>query len=119
MCTADYVIVACCCNTPGSTNDRQAWTLAKFDKLIESLPEPYYVVGDAAYGPTEKMLVPYPGTELEHSMDTFNYYQSQVRISIEQTFGIMVSLQRLLRPRVRRGEIHNCSVEQQTICYHN
>lgn len=38
------------------------------------------------------MLVPYPGTNLEDSRDAYNYYQSQARMSIEQAFGILVSL---------------------------
>ena len=90
MCDANYKFVACCLNTPGSTNDRQAWLSAGFDDLVASIPGPYYVVGDAAYTPSEKMMVPYPGTNLEWSYDSFNFYQSQARMAIEQTFGILV-----------------------------
>lgn len=91
MCNTEYEFVACCCNTPGSTNDRQAWDKANFDKLLESLPDPYYIVGDAAHGPSEKMLVPFAGTRLDMSQDAYNFCQSQARMTIEQTFGIMAS----------------------------
>ncbi|CAM9460109.1 unnamed protein product, partial [Ectocarpus sp. 8 AP-2014] len=91
ICDADYIVIAACCNTPGSTNDRQAFKEAGFDNLVESLPAPYYVLGDAAYGATNKMLVPYPGCNLDADQDAFNFFQSQGRMCIEQTFGIMVS----------------------------
>lgn len=92
ICDASYTVIAACCNTPGSTNDRQAYTEAKFDELVESLPGKYFVVGDSAYGPTNKMLVPYPGCNLDADQDAFNYFHSQGRMCIEQTFGIMVSV---------------------------
>lgn len=91
ICDSTYTVIAACCNTPGSTNDRQAYREAGFDKLVESLPGKYYVLGDAAYGATNKMIVPYPGCNLPPDQDAFNYFQSQGRMSIEQTFGIMVS----------------------------
>lgn len=93
MCNARYIFTAVSCIAPGSTNDRQAWTLAGFDEAVAALPDPYFVVGDAAYRASEKMLVPYPGTNLDSSRDTFNYYQSQARMPIEQAFGILVSVE--------------------------
>lgn len=90
ICDANYIITAACCNTPGSTNDRQAYKEADFDQLVESLPGDYYVLGDAAYGATDKMLVPYPGCDLNADQDAYNFFQSQGRMCIEQTFGIMV-----------------------------
>ena len=92
MCDARYVFTAVSCIAPGSTKDRQAWTLAGFDEAIAALPNPYFVVGDAACGASEKMLLPYPGN-LDSSRDTFNYYQSQARMPIEQAFGILVSVE--------------------------
>lgn len=73
MCNSDFVFTAVSCNTPGSTNDRQAWVSAHFDEAIAALPDPYYVLGDAAYGPSEKMLVPCAGSKLNVSRDTFSY----------------------------------------------
>ena len=93
MCDARYVFTAVSCIAPGSTKDRQAWTLAGFDEAIAALPNPYFVVGDAAYGASVKMLVPYSGTNLDSSRDTSNYYQSQARMPIEQGFGILVSVE--------------------------
>ncbi|CAN0168128.1 unnamed protein product [Pylaiella littoralis] len=90
ICDAKYVIIAACCNTPGSTNDRQAYREAKFDSLVESIPGKYYILGDAAYGATNKMIVPYPGCNLDADQDALNFFQSQGRMCIEQTFGIVM-----------------------------
>ncbi|CAB1096435.1 unnamed protein product [Ectocarpus sp. CCAP 1310/34] len=92
ICDADYIVTAACCNTPGSTNVRQAYKEAEFDQLVEGLPGNYDVVGDTAYGATDKMLVPYPGCDLDADQQAFNFFQSQGRMCIEQTFGIMVHL---------------------------
>lgn len=40
-----YIVIAACCNTPGSTNDRLAYKEAKFDELVENLPDDFYVLG--------------------------------------------------------------------------
>ncbi|CAB1096259.1 unnamed protein product [Ectocarpus sp. CCAP 1310/34] len=60
--------------------------------LRRGLHRDYYVVGDSAYGATDKMLAPYPGCDLNADQDAFNFFQSQGRICIEQTFGIMATL---------------------------
>ncbi|CAM9563148.1 unnamed protein product, partial [Hapterophycus canaliculatus] len=89
-CDANYIFTGASMNSPGSTNDRSAWSAGGWDERIAAIPGDYYIVGDAAYGPTEKMIVPYPGSNLERSRDVINYYQSQGRMVIEQAFGILV-----------------------------
>lgn len=99
ICDAQYRIIAWTMNCPGSQNDRTAFKFSGFEKhLLDNLPDGFFIVGDAAYPASDRVLVPYPGTLLSHSQDAYNYYQSQLRMAIEQTFGIMVSgVQRLLR----------------------
>lgn len=77
-------------NCPGSQNDRTAYKFSGFEDLVNDLPSGYYILGDAAYPPSDRVLVPYPGTSLSSSQDAFNFYQSQGRMTIEQTYGIMV-----------------------------
>lgn len=89
-CDANYVFSGLTMNTPGSTNDRKAWSAGGWEERIAKLPGDYYILGDAGYGPSEKMITPYPGTGLERSRDVTNYYQSQGRMAIEQSFGILV-----------------------------
>ena len=78
-------------NCPRSQNDRTAFKFSGFSKLLEELPEGYFILGDAAYPASDLIIVPFPGTSLSVSQDAFNYYQSQCRMAIEQTFGILVS----------------------------
>ena len=91
VCDAQYRIIAWTMNCPGSQNDRTAFKVSGFPKLLEKLPEGYFIVGDAAYPASDCILVPFPGTTLSVSQDAYNFYQSQCRMAIEQTFGIMVS----------------------------
>jgi len=92
ICDAQYRIIAWTMNCPGSQNDRTAFKFSGFSKLLEELPEGYFILGDAAYPAPDHILVPFPGTSLSVSQDAFNYYQSQSRMAIEQTFGILVSV---------------------------
>ncbi|CAN0452101.1 unnamed protein product, partial [Pylaiella littoralis] len=61
-------------NCPGSQNDRTAFKVSGFPKLLEALPKGYYIVGDAAYPGSDVVLVPYPGTKVSDSQDALNYY---------------------------------------------
>ena len=49
------------------------------------------ILGDAAYPLSEKILTPYRGKGLSNGKDSFNFYPSQLRVKIEQSFGILVS----------------------------
>ena len=90
MCNANYEIIAYTMNCPGSRNDRTAFKASGFEAVLSDLPPGCFILGDAAYPPSDRVLVPYPGTKLSASQDAFNFYQSQCRISIEQTFGIIM-----------------------------
>ncbi|CAM9783927.1 unnamed protein product, partial [Discosporangium mesarthrocarpum] len=70
-----------CISCPGSTNDRTAWSMP---------PDGYYIIGDSAYPPSDRLVTPYPGTCLCPNEDVFNFFHSQARISMEQVFGILV-----------------------------
>lgn len=94
ICDAEYRIIAWTMNSPGCQNDRTAFKFSGFEQLLQDLPPDYFILGDAAYPASDRVLVPYPGTNLPTFHDAFNFWQSQGRISIEQTFGIMVSAQR-------------------------
>ncbi|CAM9569288.1 unnamed protein product, partial [Ectocarpus sp. 4 AP-2014] len=88
--TLNCFIIAWTMNCPGSQNDRTAFKFSGFSKLQKDVQPGYNILGDAAYPASDRVLVPFPGTALSASQDAFNFFQSQCRISIEQTFGIMV-----------------------------
>ena len=90
ICDTEYRIIAWTMNCPGSQNDRIAFKFSGFHKLLKDIPEGHYILGDAAYPASDKVLVPFPGTNLSASQDAYNFYQSQCRMAIEQTFGILV-----------------------------
>lgn len=100
-------------NSPGSQNDRTAFKVSGFGKLLEKLPKGYYIVGDAAYPGSDVTLVPYPGAKVTDSQDAFNYYLSQCRIAIEQTFGILVGLKFQLN---FKADCERCSVKNICRC---
>lgn len=95
ICDAQYRIIAWTMNCPGSQNDRTAFKFSGFDTLLRDLPDGFFILGDAAYPASDRVLVPFPGSGLTLSQDAYNYFQSQCRMTIEQTFGIMVRLVRL------------------------
>lgn len=89
-----YLSIQC----PGSTNDPVAFESCSLSQQCASFPPSFHLVGDNAYVCNETMLTPYAGTQkLSSSKDSFNFYLSQVRIRIEQAFGLVVNKWRIFR----------------------
>ena len=80
----------------------------------QKLPPRKFVVGDNAYICSETLLTPFSGVDKEDpAKDAFNFYLSQLRIHIEQTFGLMTGKRRFLRQPLQThldkvGEIFMC-----------
>ncbi|CAM9836045.1 unnamed protein product [Ectocarpus sp. 4 AP-2014] len=91
MCTADYRFCATSAISPGSTNDWVAWNRSSLAKAVVRLPAGFHIIGDAAYPIGEKLLTPYPGRQLPAAEDSSNFHLSQLRVKIEQSFGVLVS----------------------------
>ena len=94
VCDAKCRFIAVSCKHVGSTNDADAFETSGGLKIINlRLALPYHWNGDAAYTGTETMVIPFPGVNLHitfPSKETFNFYHSQLRITIERTFGIFI-----------------------------
>lgn len=76
--------------TPGCTGDSMAHAVSDLGLKMqedEKLLTPYWLVGDDAYGASEQMIVPWPGRGLADDKDSFNFYQSRMRIRV---VGIML-----------------------------
>lgn len=84
---------------PGKTNDVVAFEMCRGLKdMLERLPYGLFIVGDAAYTLSEKVLVPFVGSQKSDAInDAYNFYLSQVRIRIEMAFARMVMKWRILR----------------------
>jgi hypothetical protein len=88
------VIVA----APGGTNDIAAYRHTQYAKYIETLPPGRYVLADNAYICTEHLLTPFYGaSKMDKQLDTFNFYLSQLRITIERTIGMLVQRWQLFK----------------------
>lgn len=82
---------------PWSFNDRAA--IKEFDDgghnlhgMIESIPFPYVVIGDAAYECTNSLISLCYGVNAEiPQYSDFNYFASSCRIRIEMAFGLMMT----------------------------
>jgi hypothetical protein len=93
VCDADCKVIALTVKHCGSTNDASAYVSSELKTTCESQSYPYHWVGDAAYPLSTTMMVPYSGTKLhllDPPKDWLNFWQSQVRITIERCFGIFM-----------------------------
>jgi hypothetical protein len=83
---------------PGSANDSLAIKRTDIFDKIESLPSLMFVVGDNAYTASEKLLVPFSGDDKRTpKYDVFNFHLSQLRIKVEQAFGLLVTKFQILK----------------------
>lgn len=89
--TAKYRFLCMSCIAPGSSNDWTAYLSSAMSSRVGDLPHGYYLLGDAAYPLSNQLLTPYPGRGLSPEYDSFNFHLSQLRVKVEQSFGILVS----------------------------
>ncbi len=91
-CDAQCRIIAFACNTPGSTNDYVAFRHSFMYGHWPKLPSPYYYLGDCAYPLAPHCITPFIGSTISAEQDSFNFYHSQLRITVERCFGIFVNV---------------------------
>lgn len=90
-CTADYRFCNVSVLAPGASNDWVAWNRSGLATAVGKLPKGFHIIGDAAYPLSEQLLTPYPGKNLPKDKDSYNFHLSQLRVKIEQSFGILVA----------------------------
>jgi hypothetical protein len=85
---------------PGCTADYMAWiTSDLYSKIMNENSIIYKgltLVGDNAYVKSMCMSVPFKGN-ITRLQDNYNFYQSQLRITIERAFGVLVHRWAILR----------------------
>jgi hypothetical protein len=94
VCDANCLFTGVSLRHVGSTNDYVSFQNSSLSQIAASLPYPYHWIGDAAYVDSAFMMTPYPGVNLHETYppkDWFNFWHSQIRITIERTFGIFVA----------------------------
>ena len=102
-CDANYRVCSVSIIAPGAANDWSAWTRSSLARATMRLPDGYHNIGDAAYPTSEKILTPYPGKSLPEDQDSFNFHLCQLRVKIEQSFGMLVSTWGILWRPLSKG----------------
>lgn len=87
---------------PGCTSDFTAWVTSKLgialmDPEQKIVAKDHTMVGDNAFVESNTMAIPLPGKHLSQYQDAYNFYFSQLRITIERAFGILVHRFGMLR----------------------
>ena len=84
--------------SPGGTGDSRAFYGTALKHFLEVIPRGFYVVADSAYTLSSSLLVPFSGADKKRvDNDVFNFHLSQLKIKIEQTFGLMVNKWRVFK----------------------
>ena len=75
VCDADLRFTYMGIGGPGSMSDVTAFRGLSISDLVAALPEPYHILGDAAYVPTNQLLTPFTGAaaQADPSKDIFNF----------------------------------------------
>jgi hypothetical protein len=82
VCDSDCRFIAVTCKHVGSTNDIVAFTESNLKTLCNAQLSPFHWNGDPAYTNTERLMAPYEGILIGTNQESFNFYHSQVRITI-------------------------------------
>jgi hypothetical protein len=90
------------CSHPGIASDYTAWMTSGIAQKLrdpeQQIMAPMHtIVGDNAFVETHYMAIPIPGHTLSQEEDAYNFYLSQLRITIERAFGILVHRFGILR----------------------
>jgi hypothetical protein len=106
-------------NCPGSANDLLAYRKSQMSVDFASLPKPFWVAGDNAYPDGDHLLTPFPSPYASSPEDSFNFYLSQLRITIERAFGIMVTLFGILQSAIKTKIPFTVKIVQACMRVHN
>ena len=106
---------------PGSMNDAVAFRHTQIkEKILDNLEEGDYMLGDATYPISEKLLVPLTGSQRNDIyQDSFNFHLSQLRIRIEMAFGRLVRKWRILKSLLELSIKNNVKVLKACAALHN
>jgi hypothetical protein len=80
---------------PGVSSDYTAWVTSCIGLALEDpdqtiIAPGYTIAGDGAFVENATMSIPIPGKNITDAEDAYNFYLSQIRITIERAFGILV-----------------------------
>ena len=121
VCDSSYKFLCLSAKCVGSTHDSLAHAVSKLGQFLDQkgLNGEFWIDRDEAYTCTESLITPVSKSEAGEDEDAFNYYLSQMRIHIEQAFGMLVSKWAILQSPLGYS-IQRCTrIIACTICLHN
>jgi hypothetical protein len=113
----DLIFITYSSTCTGSANDIMAFHASHLPDMYSRYPSPYYVVGDSAYPDHDFMLTPSSAESQSH--DVYNFFHSQLRITIERSFGILNTVCGILQKPLKFGVAKSCKVVQACLRIHN
>ena len=102
ICDHDLKFIWADMRWPAATSDYMAWVTSSLYRALENnavtktIIDGFVVVGDCAYVKKPFMATPLRGMRAGHE-DAYNFYLSQLRITIERAFGVFVHRWAILR----------------------
>ena len=127
-CDASYKFSFFSASNAGSTHDSTAFQTSVLHTHLQKaaddggLPDFATVAADDAYGNGTcggRILTPCSGRNLSSAMDTFNFFLSSNRITIEQAFGVLVSRFGILWSPLGFSLATNILIIESCIRFHN
>ena len=92
VCNSDLRFLFFAVMGPGSKSDQPAYEDTGLAAIFELLPLGLFIAADAACVVTEHILIPFIGSHREDRVkDAFNFFLSQLRIRIENAFGLLTT----------------------------
>ncbi len=92
---------------------------------MKEIPDGFYVVADNAYTLLATLIIPYSSSDKRYpEKDVFNFYVSQLRIKIEQAFGMMVNKWQVFKQPIELGlhavpSLVECCMRLHNFCIDN
>lgn len=121
MCDAKLRYLFFAVAAPGKTNDSVSITFCRdLLEYINGLDLGKYVVGDAAYDLSDRLLIPFTGSQRANvDNDAFNFFLSQLRIRIEMSFARLVRKWWILTSRLQNSLETNSRILMACARLHN
>jgi hypothetical protein len=121
VCDADAKFLIISCQHSGCTSDQEAFQTSSLKDIAMMHEFPYHLIADNAYSLTEVVMVPYSAFDHHEfpERESFNFWHSQLRITIERAFGIYVRRWGIFSRPSPYGLKFFCEIVEATCRLHN
>ena len=107
----------------GSTHDSLAFSASSLSSELANglLPKPFYIVEDDSYTASDYLLTPISPrlAQTDSLEDAYNFFQSSLRMHVEQALAQSMSHRRLLGMSLKHSIHFNGAIVQAAMALHN